>query len=87
MSHDIRTPLTGIVGATDVLLEQDGSLTPQQRRELLQSINEEARWLMRVSENLLSITRIDGENAGVKKTPELVEEIIEGAGEQVPPTL
>ena len=79
MSHDIRTPLTGIVGATDVLLEQDGSLTPQQRRELLQSINEEARWLMRVSENLLSITRIDGENAGVKKTPELVEEIIEGA--------
>lgn len=34
---------------------------------------------MRVSENLLSITRIDGENAGVKKTPELVEEIIEGA--------
>lgn len=42
---------------------------------------------MRVSENLLSITRIDGENAGVKKTPELVEEIIEGAGEQVPPAL
>lgn len=79
MGHDIRTPLTGIVGATDVLLEQDETLTPQQRRELLQSINEEAKWLMRVSENLLSITRIDGENAGVKKTPELVEEIIEGS--------
>ena len=79
MGHDIRTPLTGIIGATDVLLKQDETLTPQQRRELLQSINEEAKWLMRVSENLLSITRIDGENAGVKKTPELVEEIIEGA--------
>ena len=62
-----------------MLLKQDETLTPQQRRELLQSINEEAKWLMRVSENLLSITRIDGENAGVKKTPELVEEIIEGA--------
>ena len=74
MGHDIRTPLTGIIGATDVLLKQDETLTPQQRRELLQSINEEAKWLMRVSENLLSITRIDGENAGVKKTPELVEE-------------
>lgn len=79
MGHDIRTPLTGIIGATDVLLKQDETLTPQQRRELLQSINEEAKWLMRVSENLLSITRIDGENAGVKKTPELVEEIIEGS--------
>ena len=79
MSHDIRTPLTGIVGATDVLLAQDETLTPQQRQELLHSINEEARWLMRVTENLLSITRIDGENAGVKKTPELMEEIMEGA--------
>lgn len=79
MSHDIRTPLTGIVGATDVLLAQENTLTPQQRRELLQSVNDEAKWLMRVTENLLSITRIDGENAGVKKTPELVEEIIEGA--------
>lgn len=79
MSHDIRTPLTGIVGATDVLLEQDDTLTPQQRRELLRSVNEEARWLMRVTENLLSITRIDGGNSGVKKTPELMEEVMEGA--------
>ena len=79
MSHDIRTPLTGIVGATDVLLERDGTLTAQQRRELLQSVNDEAKWLMRVTENLLSITRIDGENDGVKKIPELMEEIIEGA--------
>ena len=79
MSHDIRTPLTGIVGATDVLLEQEDTLTPQQRRELLQSVNEEARWLMRVTENLLSITRIDGENAGVTKSPELMEEVREGA--------
>ena len=79
MSHDIRTPLTGIIGATDVLLERDGTLTAQQRRELLQSVNDEAKWLMRVTENLLSITRIDGENDGVKKIPELMEEIIEGA--------
>ena len=79
MSHDIRTPLTGIVGATDVLLSQEESLTPQQRRELLHSVNEEARWLMRVTENLLSITRIDGENAAVRKTPELMEEVMEGA--------
>ena len=64
---------------TDVLLEQDESLTPQQRRELLRSVNEEARWLMRITENLLSITRIDGENASVKKTPELMEEVMEGA--------
>ena len=79
MSHDIRTPLTGIVGATNVLLEQDETLTPQQRRELLESTNEEAEWLIGMVENLLSITRINTDNAKVKKTPELAEEIIESA--------
>ena len=42
VSHDIRTPLTGIVGATNVLLEQDGTLTQEQREQLLRSTNEDA---------------------------------------------
>lgn len=80
VSHDIRTPLTGIVGATNVLLEQDADLTPQQRRELLQNANEDAQWLIHIVENLLSITRIGaGEDARVTKTPEAAEEVIEGA--------
>ena len=79
VSHDIRTPLTGIVGATNVLLEQDDVLTPQQRRELLKNANEEAQWLIRIVENLLSITRMGGDEAKVNKTPEAAEEIIEGA--------
>ena len=37
MSHDIRTPLTGIVGATNVLLEQDGGLTQEQRQQLFKA--------------------------------------------------
>lgn len=79
MSHDIRTPLTGIVGATNVLLEQEETITPAQRHELLQSANQEAQWLIRIVENLLSITRIGAENACVTKTPEAAEEVIEGA--------
>ena len=79
VSHDIRTPLTGIVGATNVLLEQDDTLTPQQRRELLKNANEDAQWLIRIVENLLSITRISSEEAKVKKEPEPAEEVIESA--------
>ena len=80
VSHDIRTPLTGIVGATNVLLEQDGELTQEQRQQLLRSTNEDAQWLIRIVENLLSITRIGaGEDAQVTKTPEAAEEVIEGA--------
>ena len=80
VSHDIRTPLTSIVGATNVLLEQENTLTPEQRRQLLQCTNEDSEWLIRIVENLLSITRINNaEEARVKKVPEAAEEVIEGA--------
>lgn len=80
VSHDIRTPLTGIVGATDVLLEQGETLSPQQRRELTAGANEDARWLIRIVENLLSITRIGAHgDAKVTKTLAVAEEVIEGA--------
>jgi len=78
VSHDIRTPLTGIVGATNVLLEQEG-LTEEQRKQLLRSTNEDAQWLVRIVENLLSITRISAEEAKVRKLPEPAEEVIESA--------
>ena len=77
VSHDIRTPLTGIVGATNVLLEQEETITPAQRHELIQSANQEAQWLIRIVENLLSITRIGSENACVTKTPEAAEAAID----------
>ena len=79
VSHDIRTPLTGIVGATNALLEQEG-LTPEQQRKLLRGANEDAQWLIRIVENLLSVTRIgSGEETHVNKTPEAAEEILSGA--------
>ena len=79
VSHDIRTPLTGIMGATDTLLESD-SLTEEEQQTLLQGANEDARWLIRVVENLLSITRIGADNAvPLVKTPGIMEEVIESA--------
>ena len=79
VSHDIRTPLTGIVGATNAMLEQEG-LTEEQQKKLLRNANEDAQWLIRIVENLLSITRIgDSEEPHVKKTPEAAEEILESA--------
>ena len=79
VSHDIRTPLTGIVGTTNVLLEEDDKLSQQQRRELLTDANEDAQWLIRVVENLLSITRLGAENTRLCKSLEAVEEVMEGA--------
>ena len=79
VSHDIRTPLTGIVGATETLMEEK-SLSEDEREMLLQNANEDARWLIRVVENLLSVTRIGAQNASpLIKAPGIAEEVIESA--------
>ncbi len=75
VSHDIRTPLTGIAGAASVLLENP-RLTEQERTELLTDIHDDAQWLIQVVENLLSITRMNSDNAEIKKNMEAPEEIM-----------
>ena len=44
MSHDIRTPLTSIVGNTSAILENGDTLSTEQQRELLRDGNEDAQW-------------------------------------------
>lgn len=76
VSHDLRTPLTSIVGSTSAILENDAVLTEQQRTSLLQSVRDEAQWLIRMVENLLSITRISGESTQLHKELEVAEEVL-----------
>ena len=76
MSHDIRTPLTSIVGNTAAILENGDTLSAEQQRKLLRDVNEDAQWLIRMVENLLSITRISGEQASIRKEWEAAEEIV-----------
>jgi len=76
MSHDIRTPLTSIVGNTAAILESGGTLSRQQELSLLRDVNEDAQWLIRMVENLLSITRISGEQGELRKECEAAEEIV-----------
>ena len=79
ISHDIRTPLTSILGATSAVLESGDKISEETRRELLTHAQEEARWLINMVENLLSITRMNNDNALISKQPEIVEEVVGGA--------
>lgn len=69
VSHDIRTPLTSIIGSTSAVLDNP-DLSLEDRRTLLQDVKQEAQWLIRVVENLLSITRIGGDRAELTTQPE-----------------
>ena len=55
IAHDIRTPLSAIMGASSALKAQ--ALDEADRKALLDGINRDAQWLVRVTENLLSVTR------------------------------
>lgn len=76
MSHDLRTPLTGILGASSAILENEDSLDKSTRNKLISNIKEDAGWLIRMVENLLSVTRIREGAMNVAKTPEAAEEIV-----------
>ena len=78
VSHDLRTPLTSISAAASLLSNDKGDIPPQRRRAMLAEISDDAQWLIRMVENLLSITRV-GEAADVRKTPEAAEEVISEA--------
>lgn len=77
ISHDLRTPLTSIIGSIDTVITEDERLDGSARAELLSDAKKDAEWLVRMVENLLSITRISGaEETVIVKSPELIEEII-----------
>ena len=75
ISHDLRTPLTSIIGSTAVICENFDNMPKEKQLELLADVREEAQWLIRMVENLLSITRISSNAAAIKKRLEAVEEI------------
>ena len=77
VSHDLRTPLTSIYGACSTVTENYDSLGKEQALKLLREACEDAQWLNRMVENLLSVTRFDGEQVAVKKTPTVLEELLD----------
>ncbi len=74
VSHDLRTPLSVITGSASALLESGSTLTPEARRDLIETVHEEAHRLNRLVRNLLDMTRL--ESGAVKVTKEWQE--IEG---------
>lgn len=79
VSHDLRTPLTGIIGNSSSYLEMGDKLSDEEKNELMEHINSDANWLLNMVENLLSVTRINNETASVAKSLEAVDEVASAA--------
>ena len=79
ISHDLRTPLTGISGNAGVLMEKSFSLDESKKQEIYRSIYDDAMWLVNLTENLLSITRIENGAMPLRQSAELIDDIFHEA--------
>lgn len=79
ISHDLRTPLTSIIGSADILLDRAGSLDAVESRRLLEGVRSDAAWLSATVENLLAITRFENGEMRLNTSLELMDDVIEEA--------
>ncbi|MDO4815077.1 MAG: DUF4118 domain-containing protein [Bacillota bacterium] len=77
ISHDLRTPLTGISGNAALLMENE--LNEATRKSIYSDIYDDSQWLINLVENLLSITRIEADGKLANTQPELVGDVIRDA--------
>ena len=77
VSHDIRTPLTTIYGSASTVIENYAALSDEQKISILNGIQKDSKWLVRMVENLLSITRIDNSNVKLLKYSVVLEELVD----------
>ncbi len=75
VSHDLRTPLTGIIGNSQAYLDNRELLTEDEKIDIITNIYEDSSWLVNMVENLLTITRIHS-SLSIKTSEEPLEEVV-----------
>lgn len=68
VSHELRTPLTSISGYVETLLEYETSLSSQ-AREFLETILKNAKRMNRLTEDLLTMARVESAGQELHPTP------------------
>jgi len=78
VSHDLRTPLAAIAGASTGLLQNDAFDEPI-RRQLLETIADEAGRLNRLLENILQMSKLEMGGATARMQWNILEEVVGSA--------
>lgn len=87
VTHDLRTPLASITASVTSLEDAQATFSSEDRRELLETIRQEAERLNRLVGNLLDLARIRAGALAPAKTPTAVDEVIEAVLARLQPVL
>ncbi|MDR3379912.1 DUF4118 domain-containing protein [Cupriavidus basilensis] len=85
VSHDLRTPLTALVGLADTLNQNE--LPPVTRKELTLAVGQKARGIAELVGKLLDMARLQAGAVKVKRDWQSLEEVIGSARRQLEPVL
>ncbi len=83
ISHDLRTPLSTVLGSATTLIDYGEDLKPEVREDLLQSIQEEAERLNRYVGDLLDMTRLEGGALSPRAELTDVRDVLSAAADRV----
>ena len=76
ISHDLRTPLTSIIGSINTVIDNYEVIEFEKIRRLLRDAKDDAEWLVRLVENILLVTKMNAGEAKLHLRDEVVEEIV-----------
>lgn len=76
VSHDLKTPLAGIVATGSTLREHEASLDLRASRALVSTMVRESERLAQLLQNLLAMSRLKSGKLELRRTPEAVEDIV-----------
>ncbi|MBQ2689413.1 MAG: histidine kinase, partial [Solobacterium sp.] len=76
LSHDLRTPLTSIIGNTSNLISMGSSMEENDKQTIYEDIREDSFWLASQRENILSMSRLEN-NRYIQPSIENVEDVIQ----------
>lgn len=80
-SHELRTPLTTIIGYAETLAEH-GDLDPAQHSKFAAIIGSEAGRMLRIVEDLMSLSRIEADRFAAPSAPVDIAQLVRSAAEQ-----
>jgi signal transduction histidine kinase len=79
-AHDLKNPLTGIIGLSDLMRKLEPSITPEQRYSYLERISRSGQRMMHIITNLLDVNAMESGNTKLEKVninlPELCNQVL-----------
>jgi signal transduction histidine kinase len=73
MSNELRTPLNGVIGASQIL---QGGEMPSEKKELIDVVLQGSETLLELRNNVMDLSRLDSQSIELEKVPVNVREIL-----------